>query len=136
MSCACSLDVDLSQQLQPRQRAEAQAADPAAGAQQAPWQGRKEQQEAAAAAAARRPSQGAYPRMPPRRAEATRWERTNKSFTRRVRPDTCPCRSTVHCISDIKAWHRGSGKGSGISVELQAQYVRRLGRRVETHKNL
>jgi hypothetical protein len=92
----CSLDVDLSQQLQPRQRAEAKAADLAAGAQ-APWQGRKEQQEAAAAAAARRPAQGAYPRMPPRRAEATRWERTNKSFTRRVRPSARP-RTAAPCI--------------------------------------
>lgn len=82
--CCCSLDVDLSEQLRPRQRAEPLA--DASAALPAPWQGRKEQQEAAAAAAARRPAKGAYPRMPPRRAEAQRWERTNRSFTRRVRP--------------------------------------------------
>ena len=51
------------------------------GSARAPWQGRQAQMQRAAAA--RGPAAGAYPRMPPRRGEAARWERSKK-FAKRV----------------------------------------------------
>lgn len=99
-----SLDVDLSQQLQPR-RAEASSANAAAaaGADSAPWQGRKAVMDAAAAAALRRPAEGAYPRMPPRRVEAKRWERTTKSFTRRSAQKPASPEEKAALIGTIRA---------------------------------
>lgn len=86
------MNVDLSEQLRPRARSDADAQ--AAGADTATpvaWKRRQRQggQEAGIAAAAkaaqaqRGPNAGSFPRMPPRRGEAQRWERSGK-FAKRV----------------------------------------------------
>lgn len=77
------MDLDLSDKLQARAPPAAEA--PAAAGQKATWQGREAQmrQTQTKAAALRAPAQN-YPRMPPRRNEPTRWQRTQK-FAKRVR---------------------------------------------------
>jgi ATP synthase protein I len=82
-----SMEVDLSEQLRPRAQpaADVQAAS-ADGAAPAAWKGRQRQggyeagvaAATAAQAAQRGPSAGSFPRMPPRRGEAQRWERSSK----------------------------------------------------------
>jgi len=77
------MDLDLSDKLLPRAPPAAEA--PAAAGQKATWQGREAQmrQTQTKAAALRAPAQN-YPRMPPRRNEPTRWQRTQRFAKRGV----------------------------------------------------
>ena len=87
----CSLDVDLTERLlrrSPPAEDAVQTLEAADSGGAAPWRGRQAQMQQAAdelqrVAAARGPAAGPYPRMPPRRGEAARWERSSK-FAKRV----------------------------------------------------